>query len=373
MIYLDYASHTPACEAVLDEFCKTERNFLANPTSAHRAGLAARAEFNRNRSELAEILGVQPEEVIFTSGATEANNLAVKGITQAYRHTGKHILSTCLEHPSVSAALTALQDVGYEVDLVSIQNNGMLDLEHMESLLRPDTVLACVCMTDSELGAIQPITAIAELIKRYPNCHLHVDAAQAVGKLPFSFDGVDTLSFTPHKFHGLCGCGVLLKREGVQLQPLIHGGVSTTPYLSGTPALALAAACTKALEIAVLNQPKRFLAVEEIHRYTINELARYPKVRVNSPKGASPYILNVSVQGVKGQIFQQKLDEHGVCVSVKSACSVPGTPSRPVLAISKDKKNAQCSWRISFSHCTNMETIKLFISAFDKTYKELTF
>ena len=205
MIYLDYAAHAPADPAVLERFCDTERRFTANPNSVHAAGKAAREEMARVTEQIAALTGAAPSEVIFTSGATEANNLAIKGIAQASRHIGRHIISTPLEHSSVSGSLTALQERGWEIDLLSIGRDGRIDPEQVRELLRPDTVLVAVCAVDSELGTVQPVEEIAALLADRPNCRLHVDATQAVGRIPVSFSGIDTMGFAPHKFGGLCG------------------------------------------------------------------------------------------------------------------------------------------------------------------------
>ena len=187
MIYLDYAAHAPADPAVLERFCDMERRFPANPNSVHAAGKAAREEMARVTEQIAALTGASPAEVIFTSGATEANNLAIKGIAQASRHIGKHIISTPLEHSSVSGSLTALQERGWEIDLLSIGRDGTVDPEEVRELLRPDTVLVAICAVDSELGTIQPVNEIAALLADHPNCSLHVDATQAIGRIPVDF------------------------------------------------------------------------------------------------------------------------------------------------------------------------------------------
>ena len=368
MIYLDYASGTPADERALLEFCRVEREFAANPMAAHKLGREARDELNRVTAGVAEILGAKPSEIIYTSGASEANNLAIKGLTKAYKHVGKHILSTCLEHPSVSGTLAALQQDGYEIELLKIQPNGQIDLSSLKTAIRQDTVLVCVSAIDSELGVIQPIEEISEILSFHPHCKLHVDAAQAIGKIPLCMGGFSTLSFSAHKFHGLCGLGVLVKREGIVLEPLIHGGASSTIYRSGTPTLGLAAACLTALKIAFDERAANLEKVRDIQKYVLDKLKSYPQVRINSPTDNSPYILNLSVTGVKATAFQSELDKNGVAVSIKSACSTDNSPSRPVMAISGDKKNALSSWRVSFSHLTTVQELDAFFRAFDICY-----
>ena len=372
MIYLDYSANTPADERVLERFCAVERACIGNANSHHQAGVAAKAEIDRATQSIASLLHVQPAEVIYTSGASESNNFALKGLARLSRHVGKHIISTPLEHSSVSGTLTALQEQGYEIDLVDIQRDGTVDLEHLKELLRPDTIAVAVTMVDSELGVVQPIAQIAEILKAYPNCHFHVDATQAVGKIPVSFEGIDTMSLTAHKFYGLNGIGLLLKRRGLALEPLIHGGESTTIYRSGTPTVSLASSLECALEMAVNDLPQLAEKVKQLNAELRTALSAYPKVRINSPENAIPHILNLSVQNVKGTVFQRVLNEHGVCVSVKSACSSDGLPSRAVFAVSRDRRNALSSWRISLSHLTTTEEIQEFMRAFDACYRELT-
>ena len=308
-----------------------------------------------------------PEEIIYTSGATEANNLALKGTARAARHVGRHIISTPLEHSSVSGTLTALQEQGYEIDLLDIRRDGTVDLDHLKELLRPDTIAVAVTLVDSELGV-----EIAAILKNYPNCHLHVDATQAVGKIPVSFEGVDTMSLTAHKFYGLNGIGLLLKRRNLALEPLIHGGESTTIYRSGTPTVALASSLACALELAVENLPERSASVQKRNAELRAALCQHPEVRINSPENAIPHILNLSVRDVKGTVFQRELDAHGVCVSVKSACSSDGLPSRAVFAVSRDRRNALSSWRISLSHLTTEAEIQEFLRVFDVCCQQLT-
>lgn len=365
MIYLDYSADTPVDERVLSVYVQIAREHYANPNSAHGLGRSAKTVMDDALAKTAGLLGASPDEIIFTSGASEANNLAIKGIAHANRRKGKHIVSTFLEHSSVSGTLTFLQEQGWEIDLVNILPDGTIDLAHLKTLLRADTVLCAVCAVDSELGTVQPIRRIAEILKDYPNCRLHVDMTQAVGKIPLDLTDVDTASLAPHKFYGLKGSGVLFKAKGVILEPLIHGGASTTIYRSGTPDVPAAAALTSALEIAVGEFEERYKKVETMNAILREHFAGIERVRINSPENAVPHILNISVSGIKGEEMRRLLDERGVCVSVKTACSVPNTPSRAVMAISHDRKNALSSWRISLSHLTTEDELQSFLEILD--------
>ncbi|MBR1392249.1 MAG: cysteine desulfurase [Ruminococcus sp.] len=369
-IYLDYSADTPVSEQVLSVYTQTARELFANPNSAHSFGRAAKETVDRALEATARMLKVSTEEIIITSGASEANNLAVKGIAHASRRRGRHIVSTFLEHSSVSGALTFLQEQGWEIDLVNIRPDGRVDTDHLKSLLREDTVLCAVCAVDSELGTVQPIAEIADIIKGYPNCRLHVDATQAVGKLPVNISVADTASLAPHKLYGLKGSGVLYKKKGVVLEPLIHGGASTTVYRSGTPDAPAAAALAAALEEALRELDERYRRVAALNSLLRERFKKEPRIRINSPENAVPHILNISVSGIKGEQMRRLLDERGVCVSVKSACSVPNTPSRAVMAVTRDRKNALSSWRISLSHLTTEEELERFGEILDGIIRE---
>ncbi len=371
MIYLDYAANTPVDPAVLERFCQLEHEWIGNPNASHRAGRAARAELARITDSIASLLGVYPSEVLYTSGASEANNTAVKGLVQAAGTAGRHVISTPLEHASINGCLEFLRTQGYTVDLLNLRSDGTVDLAHLDALLRVDTVLVSVCAVDSELGIQQPIEAIAAHLQNYPNCRFHVDATQAVGRTDLSFSCADTMSFAPHKFYGLNGSGILLKRRRIPLMPLIHGGGSMTAYRSGTPALALAGAAEAALRLALAGLQERTGLVRRWNTILRSALSAYPNVQINSPETAVPHILNLSIAGVKGTAFQRALDERGFCVSVQSACSEDGAPSRAVFALSGDRKRALSAWRISLSHLTTAQEIQSFLSAFHDCYENL--
>ena len=372
MIYLDYSANTPVDESVLDIFCETERKLIGNANSKHIAGDAARNMQDEINKSVADLFHIFEDEIIYTSGATESNNLAIRGIAHTMRHVGKHIITTPLEHSSVSAPLTALQEAGYEIDMVKIGTDGRVDMDSLRSLLRKDTVLVTVCAVDSELGTIQPVKEIREALKDYPNCLLHIDATQAIGKTDVDFSQADTVSLSSHKFFGIIGSGLLYKKKGLVLEPVIYGGASTTIYRSGTPTVSLNKSLEAALLLALEKQTERYDLVSEYNRYLRDTFTKYPLVTINSPDNTIPHILNISVRGVKGSVFQKLLNDKGICVSVKSACSTDNLPSRAVFAVSKNRKNALSSWRISLSHLTTWDELYEFINVFDMCYNELT-
>ena len=264
-----------------------------------------------------------------------------------------------------------MQEKGYEIDVLPLKANGQIDLEALKQLLRQDTVLVTICAVDSELGTVQPVEQAADLIKAYPRCCLHMDATQAVGKIPVSFSCAHTAALSAHKFGGITGSGLLYKKKETELEPLIHGGVSTSLYRSGSPAVGLAASLSAALQDALTELDDRRQRVQELNQYLRAELLKR-NVRIHSPLEAIPHILNVGIDGIKGYVMRDRLNEHGVCVSVKSACSVDSAPSRAVYAVTGNRRQALESWRISLSHLTGMDELKEFLATLDFILKEET-
>lgn len=364
MIYLDYAADTPVSEAALSAFLLAARQYGANPNSSHALGLAARTRLHEATSGIAQMLGAGPDGIVMTSGATEANNLAILGSARAYQSRGRHLITTPMEHSSVTGPMMALKAEGFELDFVNILPDGRADLDHFKSLLRPDTILASVCAVDSEVGVIQPVEAVKSALEGFPNCRLHVDATQAVGKLNLALRGADLVTLSPHKFYGLTGSGVLVVRDGMRMTPLWHGGDSLTPYRSGTPALALTVAAEAALSEALSHLDERRLTVEYLNQKLRDALGSMDRVMLNSPPDASPFILNVSLTGMRAREVIARLSEVGICVSSKSACCAPAAPSRPVMAMTGDRKRALETVRVSLSHLTGDVEIDHFLDAF---------
>lgn len=371
MIYLDYAANTPANDLVIKVFSEVSKDFIANPSSPHQLGIKASERLKESTKKISQLLNVSESEIIYTSGASESNNLAIKGVANQYRKFGKHIITTYLEHSSVNGAVAYLQDLGFDIDYVDIKDNGLVDLDHLQELIREDTILVSICYVDSELGILQEIERISKLISNYKHCIFHVDATQAVGKVPVSFENVDLITFTPHKFYGLNGCGVLIKKEGILLEPLIHGGSSTTPFRSGTPVLGMIAATEKALSISYENINDNYNYVKDLNKRLRSELNKYPNVKINSTDHSIPFILNISIPKINTENLRAELEKYDIYVSTKPACCAVNTVSRPVYALTKNRKVALSTLRISLSHLTSSSDIDVFLDSFDKCYNEL--
>ena len=258
MIYLDYSATTPVNKQVLDTFNKVCLDYVGNSNSLHALGVKSKELEDYATKKIAKLLKIDEKEIIYTSGASESNNLAIKGVCLRYQNRGKHIITTFLEHSSVIGPLNYLTKLGFEVDFVKIKDDGQVDLEHLRSLMRDDTILVSICAVDSEIGLRQPIKEIRNILNDYPKCFLHVDCTQAIGKIEIDFSDIDLASISAHKIYGLKGIGMLVKKEKVLLEPLIHGGKSTTVYRSGTPPLALIVSLMKALELIIPDVNKNY-------------------------------------------------------------------------------------------------------------------
>ena len=363
MIYLDNAAHTPVEEYILRAFCDAAQGFPGNPSSHHRAGEAARQRWEQAVQAIAAALGVQPDEIVLTGGATESNNLAIKGLCEKNRKYGRHIVTTALEHASVSGPLAVLAAQGYEVERAPLGEDGSVDLEALRDMLRQDTILVSICAVDSEVGIRQPLRAIAQLTAGLPHCAFHTDATQAVGKVPLDLESIAAVSLTAHKLHGPTGVGALVLRRGTLLEPQMHGGLSDTPWRSGTPALALAAALQATLTLAAKHQDASFARVSVLNRQLRAGLAKMPGVRINSPQDASPYIVNISVPGVRTEAVQSALSQRDIHVATKSACCAPNTMSLPVYALTGDKRAALSTLRFSLSRHTTAQEIEGLLAA----------
>lgn len=371
MIYLDYSATTPTSDEVIDSFVLATKRFPGNPNSLHKLGVESNKIISESTAQIAELMKVKENEIIYTSGSSESNNLAILGVADKYKNRGKHIITTSLEHSSIYGPINYLVNNGFEVSFVELDENGRVDLEDLSNIIREDTILVSINAVNSELGIVQPINEIASILKKYPKCYFHVDATQSVGKISIDIRNVDLISFSAHKFYGIKGIGILIKKDKIELEPIIHGGKSTTKYRSGTPALPLIVSIAKALRLAVEDLEIKYDRVKEYNNYLIDELSTYEKVRINSNKYSIPHILNISVLGVKPETLLHALEEKDVFISTQSACSSNNSESKAVLALTKDKERANSSIRISLSHLTSFDDLKMFLKAFDECYNRL--
>lgn len=361
MIYLDYSATTPVNEEVLDSFYKTTKKYIGNPNSLHKLGLESNKIITAATFSIASILKVKPNEIIYTSGASESNNTAIKGICLKYQNRGKHIITTSLEHSSVIAPIAYLQNIGFEVDFVKLDSNGIVDLKDLKKLIRDDTILVSIASVNSEVGVIQPISEIGKIVKQNKKTFFHSDITQSVGKIDIDLSLVDLASFSAQKIYGIKGIGCLIKKGKIVIDPLIHGGKSTTVYRSGTPATALIISLAKALKLIYIDKEKKYNYVLELNEYLKEKLKKIKQVHINSNSFCVPHILNISVSNIKPETMQHALEMHDIYISTKTACSNSNNISEAVLSITNNRDFASYSIRISLSYLTTREELDIFV------------
>lgn len=373
MIYLDYSATTPPDKRVVDTFSKVALDYYANSNSLHKLGVRSKELEDYATEEIANLLGVKSSEIIYTSCSSESNNLALKGVCLKYQNRGKHIITTNLEHSSIIATCNYLTKLGFEVEFVDLLEDGTVDIDDLKKKIRDDTIMVSISMVDSELGIRQPVEEIGEILKNYPKCFYHVDCTQAVGKINVDFTNIDMASVSAHKFYGLKGIGMLIKKENIVIEPLIHGGKSTTVYRSGTPALPLIVSLKKALELIIPNVDKNYEYVSKLNKIVIDKLKKYDGIYINSTSKSIKNTINISIDNIKPETFIHALEENEVYVSTKSACSSANSMSNSIYAIYHDEKRARSTIRISLSYLTKESDIDEFLDIFDKCYKSLSF
>ena len=369
MVYLDYSATTPVDERVIDTYSKVCKEFIGNPNSLHKIGVEAKDLIDASTKQIADILGVKTSEIIYTSGASESNNTAIKGICLKYQNRGKHIITTELEHSSVVAPINYLVGLGFEVDFVKLDDNGVVDLDNLRELMRNDTILVSICSVNSEVGVKQPIEEIGKIVKEYPKCFFHSDVTQSMGKEKVDFTNIDLASLSGQKFFGMKGIGCLIKKESIVIEPLIHGGKSTTVYRSGTPATPLIASISKALRLAYENLDKKNEHIKEVHDYLIDKLKDLD-VDINSNKYCINNVVNFSLKNIKSETMLHALELDDIYVSTQTACST-GNYSKAVYSITHDKDKASRSIRISISYLTTKEEIDILIDSLKKNIDKL--
>ncbi len=371
MIYLDYSATTPVDDRVLDSYTKVTKEYIGNANSIHTLGVKSKELLMQATNQIADILNCHPKELIFTSGASESNSTAIKGVAFKYQKKGKHIITSKLEHKSVLETMGYLSSIGFEVEFVNLLPNGQIDLNNLESIVREDTILVSICAVNSEVGFRAPLKSVRQAInKKNPNVIFHSDMTQLLGKAKFYLSDVDLASFSAHKIYAPKGIGILYKRKDLQIDTLIYGTTENCPFRGGTPALPLVVAFSKAIRLMNDSLDSRIKKCEKLKEALIKGLSNYD-VQINSNELCVPQIVNLSLKKIKSETFVHALEKHEIYISTTTACSSL-EESTILNAISKgDKSISTTSIRISLSHLTTMEEINEFLKAFDTVWKEL--
>ena len=375
MIYFDNAATTQVYPDVLKTYTEVASKIWGNPSSLHSLGSQANRILEASRKQIAELLGKKSSEIFFTSGGTEGDNWVIKGVAFERAHLGKHVIVSSIEHPAVKESALWLRSQGFEVDLAPVTRDGFVDVEKLADLIRPDTILVSIMAANNEIGSIQPIKDISTLLEKHPTVSFHVDAVQAIGKMPlvdFLTERVDFATFSGHKFHSVRGVGFIFAKEGKKISPLLTGGGQESDKRSTTENVAGIAATAKALRL-VLDQfeagQHRLLAMKKI---ILEELSTYPDVTIFSQmEGFLPNILTFGIKNVRGEVTVHAFEDHQIYISTTSACSSKaGKPAGTLLAMGIPQKLAQTAVRISLDQENDMSQVEQFLTIFKQIYAQ---
>ncbi|MGM9903480.1 cysteine desulfurase [Enterococcus hirae] len=375
MIYFDNSATTPIFPQSLDAYVKTSQRIIGNPSSLHDLGNQANRLLQQARKQIAELISVTPEEIYFTSGGTEGDNWVLKGTMVEKLSYGKHMIISGVEHPAVSETAEQLKQLGVDVSIAPVDRRGIVKLEELKKLVRKDTVLISVMAVNNEVGSIQPIKEISEFLIAYPKIHFHVDAVQAIGKVPIPewlTERVDFATFSAHKFHGPRGIGFIYWKKGRRLAPLLTGGGQERNQRSGTENVPAIVAMAKALRLALDIKEQKPNHTQILKQVLIEGLRTYHKVTIFSDgKDYAPHILCFSLKGIRGEVLVHALEEKQIFVSTTSACSSRKHVSSSTLyAMQVPNELATSAVRISLDESNTMAEVEQFMIIFKQLYKK---
>ena len=309
--------------------------------------------------------------MIFTSGATESNNLAIKGVSYMYQNRGEHLITTKVEHASVLEAFRQLEKKGFVVTYLDVLPDGSVTKEMVLNAIREDTILVSIMAVNNEVGAINPIEEIGKELKRYPKIFFHSDITQAIGKIPLSLEYVDLASLSLHKLHGFKGSGILLKRNPIDLEPLFSGGGQEFGYRSGTDNVPLNVSAAKTLRLALRNLKENYEKIDALRNRLIQGLNKISGIKIHSTPACSPYIINFSVSK-KASVVVEALSKEEIFVSTKSACSSKkSSASYVLLAMGIEEKEAQNALRVSFSDESTSKEVDIFLEKLEQILNKI--
>ena len=373
MIYLDNCATTKPYKEVLETFVEVNDNYYGNPASINKFGKTTNKLLDAARKQVADILKVKKETIYFTSCATESNNIAIIGSVEHKKDFGNRIIVSKIEHPSVLETYRELERRGFILDYLNVDSNGLIDLNHLKSLLTKETILLSVMHVNNVYGGVQPIKEIVELLKEYPKVHFHVDGVQGVLKKEINLSDIDSYSISAHKFHGIKGVGVLYLKSRRTVHNITFGGGQENGLRSGTVNVAGAVSLAKALRLSYERTPDVLKKHREFKKLIINELDSINHVFINSPLDDNyvDSIINISLPKIKGEAIVNSLNERGIMVSTTSACSSKTFHLNEALyARGLSKENIEGSIRVSFSYKTKLEEIKTFVKVFKEEYNK---
>lgn len=378
MIYLDNCATTKPYKEALDAFVEVNTSYYGNPASINKFGKTTNKLLSAARAQVATILGVGEESIFFTSCATESNNIALLGSVGHKKDFGNRIIVSKIEHPSVLETFRELERRGFILDYVNVDENGIIDFNHLKTLLTKETILLSVMQVNNVFGAIQPINEISEILKDYPKVHFHVDGVQGVLKNSIDLSKVDSYSISAHKFHGLKGIGVLYLKSRRTVHNITFGGGQEDGLRSGTVNVAAAVSLAKSLRLSQEKVEVIKTKHKEYKKLIVDEFSKYKHIVINSPLSENfvDSIVNISLPKIKGEVIVNALNDRGIMVSTTSACSSKTFHLNEALyARGLSKENIEGSIRVSFSYETTRKEVETFIEVlideYNKKFKEV--
>ena len=375
MIYFDNSATTKPYHEAIETYMQVASKILGNPSSLHRLGDQATRILNASRQQIADLIGKKSDEIFFTSGGTEGDNWVIKGVTFEKAQFGKHIIVSAIEHPAVKESALWLKSQGFEVDFAPVDEKGFVDVEALGALIRPDTILISVMAVNNEIGSIQPIEAISELLADKPTITFHVDAVQALAKIPtekYLIERVDFATFSSHKFHGVRGVGFVYIKSGKKIMPLLTGGGQESDYRSTTENVAGIAATAKALRLSMEKLDIFTSKTGQMKAVIRQALLDYPDIFVFSDeKDFAPHILTFGIKGVRGEVIVHAFEDYDIFISTTSACSSKaGKPAGTLIAMGVDKDKAQSAVRLSLDLENDMSQVEQFLTKLKLIYNQ---
>lgn len=374
MIYFDNAATTLVDKDILNTYNELVIKYYANPSSSHSFGQEANRVLDLARGQILSYLKMNEHAVIFTSGATESNNLAIKGYALRNKALGKHLIVTKVEHASVLEAARDLENnFGFEVTYLDVNEDGAVEIETLNKAIKKDTILVSIMAVNNEIGTVNQIKRIGETLSKHEKIAFHVDASQAIGKVQIDYSNVDLLTISGHKINGLKGSGALIKRRTIQLQALNSGGGQEANLRSGTNDVAMACTLAKAVRLAVENFQDHYDYVSNLSISLRDWISKHSDIcELNSHQLVNPYIVNFSLLTKKASVIVEALSREGIMVSSVSACSSRHEPfSYVVKAIGKDDIRSKNTIRVSFSYDNKIEEVEIFTKALEKILGEI--
>lgn len=378
MIYFDNSATTKVAPEVLKTYQTVSEKIWGNPSSLHAMGETAFNLLEQSRKQIADLLNVKPHEIFFTSGGTEGDNWVVKGTAIEKRTFGKHLITTAVEHPAITNSMEQLRRLGYDITYLPVDKEGRISIKDLEAAIRPDTILVSIMAVNNEIGTLQPIKEAADVLKKYPKIHFHIDAVQGIGKGIQSAifnDRVDFVTFSGHKFHAPRGIGFIYAREGRRIAPLMTGGGQEKNQRSGTENLPAIAGMAKALRLLLKDEPANVKQQQTVKETIFDHVSKFKNVTMFTQRndGFAPHILCFAIKRVRGETVVHAFERYNIFISTTSACSSKKQVESSTLAAMKTPDDiATSAIRVSLDADNTVAEAEEFNKVFDKLYAEFS-